>query len=142
MKNISECFKMDYQVFLDDVKYKKNEIHQKESCDITMHCYDYLKSEVIEDEFIQLKFTRELVFEPIKLFELSVTIGANLFLVDEVKSEINLSKIDLAKELSSANSEILGNLVSRASLIISQLTATSFGNTPIITPPTMFRKEL
>lgn len=107
-----------------------------------MHCYDYLKSEVIEDEFIQLKFTRELVFEPIKLFELSVTIGANLFLVDEVKSEINLSKIDLAKELSSANSEILGNLVSRASLIISQLTATSFGNAPIITPPTMFRKEL
>lgn len=137
MKPINEYFKRDYQVFLDEVKYKKYEIDKKATCDLTLRCRDDLKAEVIDNKFVELRFTRELVFEPVKLFELSVTFCARLFFIDEIKSEIDLEKIDMTEELKKAEPEILGGLVSRASLIISQLTTSSFGNAPVITPPTM-----
>ena len=69
-----------------------------------------------------------------EIFNLSVSFGAHLKF-NEKKSEYEWTNINLAEEFRDNGDFVTAQLMSRISLLIGQITS-SFGQYPIITPPT------
>lgn len=63
-----------------------------------------------------------------------------LDLMKKKKYEHNWRNINLAKEFEKHGDFVLGNLMNRISLLISEITS-SFGQSPIVLPPTIISEE-
>lgn len=92
----------------------------------------------LENAKIKVIFSREVKTEPVELFALNVAVGCLLPIKDEF-SKINWDICELNQSIKE-DRRILSGLISRASLLISQITA-SYGQPPIITPPTFLKKK-
>ncbi|MDE6956817.1 MAG: hypothetical protein K2O96_01780 [Lachnospiraceae bacterium] len=133
INNLEQYFLEEYQFYLNKIIFEKEDepIQEGEVC---LHCTDSISAGLNDADGVKLIVTRKLNFEPDSLYNLEVSFGANLTFVEEEKMKIDWAQVDLAKEFKANGEFVLQNLLSRISLMISQITA-SFGQMPLITPP-------
>lgn len=137
--NLQEYFKPEQEIFLDTINYRRiensgNELEQE----VALLCQDNIKASV-NDEGVRIIVTRSLVFEPEKIFVLSVSFGAELKFNNR-KSEQDWMKINLAEEFRQNGDFVTTQLMSRISLLIGQITS-SFGQQPLILPTMLAKKN-
>ena len=78
IRNLSEYFKPELEIFLDTVSYKRIEnVNDKCEQELSLLCQDNLKAMLSEDG-VRIIVTRTLMFEPEALFALNVSFGADL----------------------------------------------------------------
>ena len=130
IRNLSEYFKPELEIFLDTVSYKRIEnVNDKCEQELSLLCQDNLKAMLSEDG-VRIIVTRTLMFEPEALFALNVSFGADLKF-NERKVEHEWTEINLAEEFGENGDFVTGQLMSRISLLIGQITS-SFGQQPLI----------
>lgn len=135
--NLEEYFEDEQGFYLDKVVY--NRIDKKNQAEeYSLKCVDNIEA-VVEEETIRLTVKRVLQFEPEEIFELSVSYGAILKIKEEKKSYA-WDKMNLAEEFRENGQFVLGNLMSRISLLIAEITS-SYGQPPIILPPVVAPKD-
>ena len=78
----------------------------------------------------------KLTFNPEKMFRLSVAFGADLRFDPQKINEYNWREIDLADEFRENGDFVTGNLMSRITLLIAQITS-SFGQPPLVLVPSV-----
>ena len=97
IRNLSEYFKPELEIFLDTVSYKRIEkLNNNCEQELSLLCQDNLKVMTNEDG-VRIIVTRTLMFEPEELFALNVSFGADLKF-NERKAEHEWTKINLAEE--------------------------------------------
>ena len=138
IRNLSEYFKPELEIFLDTVSYKRIEnVNDKCEQELSLLCQDNLKAMLSEDG-VRIIVTRTLMFEPEALFALNVSFGADLKF-NERKVEHEWTEINLAEEFGENGDFVTGQLMSRISLLIGQITS-SFGQQPLILPSMIANK--
>ena len=139
IRNLSEYFKPELEIFLDTVSYKRIEkLNNNCEQELSLLCQDNLKVMTNEDG-VRIIVTRTLMFEPEELFALNVSFGADLKF-NERKAEHEWTKINLAEEFGENGDFVTAQLMSRISLLIGQITA-SFGQQPLILPSVIAKKR-
>lgn len=133
MIDFAKYFDLDHEVYLESINYKKLDDIEVED-KLALDCIDNIKADIINEDQVKIIFIRSLKFDPECLFELKVAFGAVFNLNKEYKEEVEWSKIDLSEELRKSGDNVLGEIISRVSLQIAEITS-SFGQSPIITPP-------
>ena len=78
IRNLSEYFKPELEIFLDTISYKRIEnLNNKCEQELSLLCQDNLKVMTNEDG-VRIIVTRTLMFEPEELFALNVSFGSDL----------------------------------------------------------------
>lgn len=132
MLDLDRYFLPEINLYLIAINYEKK-ADVNDSSNLKLVCSDDLDVSY-SDTGIQLIFTRKLEFIPSALYMLTISYGAELTFNDKTKDEIKWNTIDLAKEIRESNSIFLSNIITRASLLIAQISS-SYGQMPLITPP-------
>ena len=130
MLNFNDYFKDEYQFSLKDVSYSKIECEQDVS-EYELKISDTIDTELKGDS-LYITFTREVYFEPVAMFNLRVVFDISLHLNEGFRE--NAASINWSQTLLENPNIYLGNVVSRTSHLIAEITA-SFGQQPLITPP-------
>lgn len=139
IENLQEYFRPEIRIFLDDVNYKRIEDSTaKDNTQIALTCNDNVNVSLNQDG-VRILLTRHVTFDPINLFTLSVSFGADLTFNDR-KSELNWIDYNLAEEFMENGDFITSQLMSRISLIIGEITS-SFGQQPILLPASLAKKD-
>ena len=131
INNLSDYFLPQQEFYLDHITYNRLQT-TSQRLEYSLNCIDNIEA-VLENNSVKLTIRRILNFEPEEIFELSVSFGAILTFNDR-KDEYDWSSINLSEEFRENGEFIIGNLMHRISLLISQITS-SFGQPPIILPP-------
>ena len=128
-----EYFTGSFSIALENVVYNKLDEIEGE---VSLRIDDVLeiKENKTNVENITAIITRSFSFEPKSLVEVSVSFEVVLELNDKYKNSDKLDLSLIRKELISEDSVIMSIIMSRISLLISQLTS-SYGERPIVTPP-------
>lgn len=138
IEKFQDFFLPEHRFYLDSVYYNRSNIDEFTSS-AKMRCEDKINAAFIGDSTVQLDITRTISFDPKALFELSITYGAYL----EINPDKNVDweSIDLGNEFRENGMFVLGNLLNRISLLISDITS-SYGQTPLITPNTIIEEPI
>ena len=129
IKNLADYFDANQEIYLAEVSYNRIET-DKRAEGYLINCTDSITVDANEN-VARLSVKRTLNFEPEGMFKLSVTYGAILRFNEKKKYEHNWRNINLAKEFEKHGDFVLGNLMNRISLLISEITS-SFGQSPIV----------
>lgn len=132
IKNLADYFEEQQEFYLDKISYNRIEIGVQASKHM-LNCIDRIEANVNED-IVKLTVSRTIKFDPEEIFKLTVIYGAILKFKKEKKEDYIWREIDLAKEFKENGGFVLENLISRASLLIAEITS-SFGQPPVILPP-------
>lgn len=132
------CFLPTFEFSLNDIRYKKLDISNSDSSEKQLNCIDTIKAELVDPRHVRVEFTRELNFSTQDIFELSVTFGALYTTNEDSDQNIDWDNIDISAELLKSGAPVLNVLTSRISLLISQITS-SYGQPPVVTPPTLIQ---
>lgn len=135
MEDFNKYFLGDRGIFLDNISY---ESVTSQSGQRTLNCNDTVVSQ-IGAAGIKITYNRALRFEPEGPFNLSVTFGVVLVFNPELRDEVDWAHIDIAGEFKQSCPRLMEQLMSRASLLISQITS-SAGQIPIVTPAAPVKK--
>ncbi len=122
-----------------NVKYdRKDEIET----DVELILQDSLDIQNINEKSEDIEFivSRHLSFKPECFADISVSFSVILKLNDEYRHAESLDYKALKQEMIGPDSVIIPMIMSRISLIISQLTS-SYGERPVVTPPSFMRQE-
>ena len=139
INNLQEYFEPEQEIFLESVSYKRIEDLNSRAEEVTLLCQDNVKATVKEND-VRIVITRSLLFDPEKMFHLSVSFGADLKFNDR-KSEHDWTDINLAEEFRQNGEFVTDQLMSRISLLIGQITS-SFGQKPFVLPPKLAKKDV
>ena len=139
MSILNEYFVGDCLISLENVTYNKlGEINEE----VKLTVKDYF--EIIDKEYasdnVEFKISRNLSFEPKSLVDINVCFSVVLKVDDKYKDSSELDYELIRNEMLSEDSAFMPIIMSRISLIISQLTS-SYGERPIITPPSFMITE-
>lgn len=139
MSMFDEYFTGSFSIALESVVYNKLDEIEGE---VSLRIDDVLeiKENKTNVENITAIITRSFSFEPKSLVEVSVSFEVVLELNDKYKNSDKLDLSLIRKELISEDSVIMSIIMSRISLLISQLTS-SYGERPIVTPPSFMESE-
>lgn len=136
--NLVDYFTNEQEFYLDKISY--NRINKnRQVAEYILSCIDSIETGVDEDG-VKLTIKRVLKFDPEGVFALSVSFGAILKFNKEKKGEYDWKNINLTEEFRENGQFVLGNLMNRISLLIAEITS-SFGQTPIILPPSIAPKS-
>ncbi|MCI8349294.1 MAG: hypothetical protein HFE74_07685 [Firmicutes bacterium] len=138
IKNLVEYFDAQQEFYLDKVSYSRIETKAQAQQHL-LNCVDRIDADVNED-VVKLSVNRTIKFEPKEIFELTVKYGVILKLKKEKINEYRWNEINLADEFAKNGDFVLQNIMSRMTLLISEITA-SFGQPPIILPPLITLKD-
>lgn len=134
MAKIDEVLNGNCSLYLDKVEYKR--IGENE-CEVSLNIKDDIEVKLDDKhQGITAIITRNLSFDPISLFEIAVTFGVYLEVNDNCEDLETLDLNAIKDEFLEDGCVITNIVMSRISLIISQLTS-SFGERPIVTPPSI-----
>ena len=98
---------------------------------IKLSCKDTIVAK-LTNKGVKINLNRKVDFEPESLFVVSVTFSVFLPFRDSSVTEVDWKTVDIAGEFKRAGGPVLGSLMSKASLMIGQITAAS-GQNPLIT---------
>lgn len=129
MLNTEKIFKDQFQIYLDKVEYNIGAFDTISNEEL--HHTDNISAKV-EGDKVRLLFSRII---DAKVFRMEVRFGSILDFAVDISERPTEEEIVKGME----GTDILSNLISRVSLVISQLTS-SFGQMPLITPPVMIKE--
>ena len=133
MIDFEKYFRINNDFTLNQIEYRSIDTH--DSPDATNFvCKDNLEVLRKDGERIDLLFTRNLYFEPSYLYEIRVSANFSIEYIQNNKSEVDWSQIDLIEEIKNDQNMVLGRIISKISLLISEITSCS-RFIPVITPP-------
>ena len=138
--NLKEYFSDSYNLFLDEINYKKLNNPQN-GVMLELKCNDQIEAKMDDARNVSVWVRRTLKFDTDEVFFLKVSFGAILALNEKKKDEYDWTKIDLAREFKENGGFVTNNLMSRISLLIAQITA-SVGQQPLILPPNISGGEI
>ncbi|MBS5725517.1 MAG: hypothetical protein KHW59_07040 [Clostridiales bacterium] len=131
MLDFNRYFLPDRRIFLDNVQYETLQVTEKAE-NRKLNCKDTILAQRSE-RWVKINFNRTLSFTPEGVYRLSVTFGVLLPLNPQTKDEVDWKKVDLAGAFRESCKPLLAALMSRASLLVAQITSAS-GQNPLITP--------
>ena len=126
-------FKPATKAVLDNIRYETLKMDIQGLTKMKMNCRDTVLAQLLPGG-VKINFNREVKFEPEGPFDLSVTFTTILPFNTEVSDEIDWKTVDIAGEFRRSRHPMLSVMMSRASLLIGEITSAS-GNNPLITPP-------
>lgn len=132
--NFMEVFNKNYSYFLHEINYRVITVGAiKDKVDISVR--DYLDFSMLDKSHLQIIVKRKVEFQPNLVYELSVSFGAVLELINEHEHADNF---DWEKEFknSAEGLSVIQGLLTRVSLQIAQITS-SYGLNPVVTPPNL-----
>lgn len=124
-------FLHERQIFLDNISYDANGT-EKQPAQMRLNCKDTVLAQLSRGG-VKVSFNRALTFDPEGPYTLSVTFSVFLIFDPSTKDEIDWQNTDIAGEFRKSCPALLSALMSRASLLISEITS-SAGRLPLITP--------
>ena len=138
MTIIDEYFDGSCSISLDEVSYKKLDEADE---DVTLNIKDdiQIKENLCDSDRMTFIFSRNLSFSPKALFDITVNFEVVLELNDQYKGTNDWDYDKIRNGLLSEKNVIISIVMSRISLLISQLTS-AYGERPIITPPSFMSK--
>ncbi len=138
ISNLADYFVTEQKYYLDKISYNRidKNVQAKEHL---LNCIDNIDVNISGDT-VKLTVQRILKFDPEEIFNLSVSFGAILKFNKEKEGDYDWEKINLAEEFQENGQFVLGNLMSRITLLIAEITS-SFGQMPIISPPKVAPKS-
>lgn len=131
MLDFNRYFLPNRKIFLDNVQYETLQLPSPGE-GRKLNCKDTILAQR-SDNWVKINFNRTLTFTPEGVFRLSVTFGVLLPFNPNTKDEINWKEIDIAGAFREHCKPLLSTLMSRTSLLISQITS-SAGQNPLVTP--------
>ena len=131
MIDFSRYFLHEQQLFLDNVSYETLKL-ERATAEMKLNCKDTIVAQLMDTKGVKFTFNRTLSFEPDGLFFLSVTFGVFLKFNPVYYDEVMWKNMDLAGEFKTGCPQLLTNLMSRTSLLISEITSAA-GQNPIVT---------
>ena len=139
IKNLVEYFEPNQEVALESLEYRRKDVTNKET-NFSLSCNDNMDFSLSEDgTFLRIILSREINCDPDELFQLSISFSAVLKF-NERMNEIKWKNENLAKEFIENGDFVVNALMSRASMLIAQVTSAS-GQSPIILPPNIIKSE-
>ena len=136
MIDFKKYFEDSYQFALKEIRYDLVEATPGEG-DLIVKVSDSIGVEKGEQIF-DVTFCREVGFEPEALYRLRVTFGIKLTLKEGV--EALADGVDWDKALALNDNPYIQNVGSRISKLIADITS-SYGFSPIVTPPNFIKSE-
>lgn len=132
-----------YEYFLPVNKTKLENISYEavanlQTGQIKMNCKDTIVAQLKENG-AKINFNRKIDFEPETAFNVSVTYSVFLPFREGKKDEMEWNGVDIAGEFRRAGGPVLTKLMSKASLMIAEITDAADQN-PLITPPSPQQK--
>ena len=135
MIDFSKYFKPHYKYYLNKLNFDHANIPENiEGGQVTLSISDQVKTDYIKGVGINIEFSRELKHSEDAPPMIEVSLCASLLFNDDVEQDVDWANIPLAQETVDSDNVFLDNLVTRASLLISEVTA-SYGQMPLVTPP-------
>ncbi len=131
MENFERYFLHDRKILLENISYETVK-PDKNAKTMTLGCKDTIVAQLMESG-IKINFNRAMNFTPEGIFSLSVTYSMMLFFDPTTKHEVNWKGMDIAGEFKRSCPQLLSAMMSRASLMIAQITSAA-GQNPLITP--------
>ena len=137
MSTFTEYFAGECSISLENVTYNKL---KENDGDVTLKVKDSIEIKEKQNDVNSLEFivSRSLTFDPKSLAEINVSFGVVLELNDQLKNSEQLDYARLRDEIISEDSVLMSIIMSRISMLISQLTS-SYGERPIVTPPSFLK---
>lgn len=136
MIDFDRYFLKDCQIFLSHVDY--DFLSPPVQGENKLLIKDSVNSYNLDDDKVKIEIARSLDFGTGKLFSLTVVFGVMLTKNPFSKNEIDWSTINVADEFKHSKIPLLGNITSRISLLIAEITS-SYGQVPIVTPPQLIK---
>jgi len=131
MENFERYFLHDKKIFLENISYETVKIESRPD-NLKLGVKDTIVAQLMEHG-IKINFNRALNFDPEGIFSLSVTFAMMLIFDPSTKNEVDWKSLDIAGEFKRSCPHLLTALMSRTSLMVSQITACT-GQNPIVTP--------
>ena len=137
MLSLSEAIKEEFQFSLQKAEYNRIDAPAEGvSTDIELKVKDSLIVTEISNETLCFQVVRSLFFQPANLYSITVVIDAVLSFKDGFVRAPEQDKAFWCDLLKTQGANITGNLLSRTSMIISNILA-AMGHIPVITPPSL-----
>lgn len=131
MKNFNEIFD-GYRYKLKDISYNTFDIEDDENSEVEISFVDDFDIVKNNDKILIIDFNRKLIMSGDALFNLSITYRIEHFVKQD--ENIHLKDYNIDEEIKKNIEMFSGNVMSKVSLLISEITS-NFGTFPIITPP-------
>lgn len=138
MENFDRFFLHDRKVFLDNISYETQPVAPS-SGDMQLNCKDTVLAQ-LRAGGIKVNFNRTLKFIPDGPFTLSVTFAVILTFDPSTKDEVDWKSLDIAGEFRKSCPALLSVMMSRASLMVAEITSAG-GQNPLITPATPVQNQ-
>lgn len=130
MFNFDNFFEDQYQFTLSNVAYSKIDT-ETENAEYEVQISDNIETTAKGRE-LYVTFKRDVFFQPSSMFSLSVSFDLLLHFIEGAEKEA--ADVNWCKEFIENPNPFLGNVTSRVSHLIAEITS-SFGQQPLITPP-------
>ncbi|MBE6587456.1 MAG: hypothetical protein E7647_03465 [Ruminococcaceae bacterium] len=131
MENFERYFLHEKKILLDNISYETVKVEGRPA-EMKLGVKDTIVAQLMKNG-VKINFNRALNFEPEGIFSLSVTYSMMLIFDPTTKDEVNWKGMDIATEFKNGCPHLLTALMSRTSLMISQITSAG-GQNPIVTP--------
>lgn len=137
MIDFSKYFEANSKYYLNKLTFDHSCFSMEEQTQkVTLSIVDQVRTEYVKNKGIIIEFSRELSNNDNPPPMIQVSFCTELTFKEGVEQEVEWESVPLAKEIAESSEYYISNLVSRASLLIAEITA-SYGQIPIVTPPTI-----
>ena len=120
------------KINLENISYETLESNLPQNGEqVKLNCKDTIVAKIMKNG-VKINLNRKVDFEPERLFVISVTFSVFLPFRAGAENEMDWSTVDVAGEFRRAGGPVITALMSKASLMIGQITAAS-GQNPLIT---------
>ena len=131
MENFERYFLHEKKILLENISYETVPVEGRPT-DMKLGVKDTIVAQLLKNG-VKINFNRALNFDPEGIFSLSVTYSMMMFFDPTTKDEIDWKSTDIATEFRQSCPHLLTSLMSRTSLMVSQITSAG-GQNPIVTP--------
>ena len=131
MENFERYFLQEKKILLENISYETVPVEGRPT-DMKLGVKDTIVAQLLKNG-VKINFNRALNFDPEGIFSLSVTYSMMMFFDPTTKDEIDWKSTDIATEFRQSCPHLLTSLMSRTSLMVSQITSAG-GQNPIVTP--------
>lgn len=126
--NFNRYFLAERRIVLDNISY---ETLRPLPGQVKMNVKDLIVAQVMGQTGVKVTYNRMVSFDPEGLFRLSVTFGVMLVFNPGTRGEVDWHTVDVAAEFKKNCPQIVDIMVSKATLLIAEITNAN-GGSPII----------
>lgn len=138
MFDFDRYFLKECQIFLSHLEY--DFLSQPKQGENKLTIRDSVSAYDMAEDKVKIEISRSLDFGMGGVFDLRVVFGITLTKNPFSVNEIDWSQVNVAEEFKRSKAPLVGNIVSRMSMLIAQITSVA-GQVPIVTPPQLIKAQ-